>query len=248
MLELKMVNKQFAGDYLFRGFKLLWHRQLRLFVVIPIIINIILMILIFAIGMHYFNDLIRWLLHFLPYWLAWLRWLLWILFVVTSIVIFAYTFTIITNIIAAPFNGFLAEKVQILMTGKVPNEQTSWHDTIKDIPREIGRAAKTLLYYLPRALICFILLFVPLLQTIVPILWFILNAWMMSIQYLDYPMDNNKISFHLMLKKLSQKRLPNLSFGCCILLATMIPIVNLIVMPAAVIGATLFWLDHYQEH
>ena len=242
-----MITKQFAGDYFFRGFKLLWHPQLRLFVIMPIAINIILIVVLLAISIHYFNDLVHWLLHFLPHWLVWLSWLLWILFTVASIIVFAYTFTIITNIIAAPFNGFLAEKVQLLMTGKNPSEDTSWHNMLKDIPREIGRAAKTLFYYLPRALICFILLFIPLLQAIVPVLWFILNAWMMSIQYLDYPMDNNKISFHMMLKKLSQKRLPNLSFGCCVLLATMIPIINLVVMPAAVIGATLFWLEQYQD-
>ena len=242
-----MMTKQFAGDYLFRGFKMLWHPKLRLFVMMPILLNIILMIALFSVNIHYFGTFINWLLHFLPHWLAWLSWLLWLLFAISSIVIFAYTFTIITNIIAAPFNGFLAEKVQLFVTGDSPESDASWRDTIKDIPREIARAAKTLLYYLPRALVCFILLFIPLLQAIVPILWFILSAWMMSIQYMDYPMDNNKISFHDMLKKLTQKRLPNLSFGCCVLLATMIPIVNLIVMPAAVIGATLFWIEHYQK-
>ena len=242
-----MVVNQFAGHYFFRGLKMLWHPQLRLFIIIPVLINMILLILLLTTSVHYFNVLALWLLHFLPSWLAWLSWLLWLLFIITSIVIFAYLFTVISNIIAAPFNGLLAEKVQILVTGEISNQPTTWQATAKDIPRSIARAGKTFLYYLPRALVCFMLLFVPLLQMIVPIIWFIFNAWMMSIQYLDYPMDNNKISFHDMLKKLSQKRLANLSFGCCVLLATMIPILNLVIMPAAVIGATIFWLEQYQK-
>ena len=242
-----MHEQSFAGNYFFRGLKMLWHPKLCIFVIMPILINIVLFILVLIVSIHYFDALVHWLLHFLPHWLAWLSWLLWLLFVITGIVVFAYLFTLVSNIIGAPFNGLLAEKVQALVTGKLPSDNTTWQDTIKDIPREIGRAAKALFYYLPRALICLILLFIPFVQTVVPILWFIFNAWMMSVQYLDYPMDNNKISFHDMLKKLSQRRLSNLSFGCCVLIGTMIPVINLIVMPAAVIGATLFWLDQYQE-
>lgn len=242
-----MADKYFAGDYFLRGLKLLWHPKLRLFVIIPIVINILLMVALLMVGIHYFEALVQWLLHFLPHWLAWLSAPLWLVFALSFILMFAYTFTIITNIISAPFNGLLAEKVQQLQGSTPISAEMSFAQVVAATPRNVGRAARSFLYFLPRALVCFILLFVPLLQTIVPVVWFIFNAWMMSVQYMDYPMDNNDISFKAMLKKLTEKRSANFTFGASVLIGTMIPIVNLVVMPAAIIGATLFWCEHYQD-
>lgn len=242
-----MAEKHFAGGYFIRGLKLLLHPKLRIFVLIPLTINIALMLTMLMLGIHYFEQLVQWLLHFLPHWLVWLSAVLWLVFSISFVLMFAYTFTIITNIISAPFNGLLSEKVQE-MYGSIPaSAQMTFTQVIADTPRTVGRAARSFLYFLPRALVCFILLFIPLLQAIVPVLWFIFNAWMMSVQYMDYPMDNNKISFNSMLNKLTQKRSANFTFGTSVLIGTMIPVLNLLVMPAGVIGATLFWCDHYQD-
>jgi CysZ protein len=242
-----MESPNFAGNYFFRGLKLLWHPKLRLFALLPIIINIILMIALLTLSIHYFHSLVNWLLHFLPGWLDWLSWLLWLVFSISYLLIFTYTFTIITNIIGAPFNGLLAEKVQEMFGSRPASADMSVAQVIAATPRNVGRAAKSFLYFLPRAFLFLILLFIPLLQTIVPVLWFIFNAWMMSVQYIDYPMDNNKIGFKAMLKKLTTHRAANFSFGVVVLIGTMIPLLNLVVMPAAVIGATLLWIDQYKE-
>lgn len=241
-----MQRPAIATDYFLRGLKLLWHPKLRLFVLLPILLNIILMIAMLVLSIHYFEQLVIWLLSFLPHWLRWLSWLLWLVFSISYVLIFAYTFTIITNIIGAPFNGLLSEKVQLLYGSTPASAKMSTAQVVAAIPRNIGRAAKSFLYFLPRALLCLILLFAPVIQAAVPVIWFILNAWMMSVQYMDYPMDNNKISFKSMLSKLSEQRSANFTFGASVLIATMIPVLNLIVMPAAVIGATLFWLERYK--
>jgi CysZ protein len=68
---------------------------------------------------------------------------------------------------------------------------------------------------------------------------------MMAIQYCDYPMDNNKVSFRQMKVMLAERRLTSLSFGAIVQIGMMIPLVNLIMMPAAVIGATLFWCEEH---
>jgi len=70
---------------------------------------------------------------------------------------------------------------------------------------------------------------------------------MMAIQYCDYPMDNNKVSFRQMKIMLAERRLTSVSFGALVQLGMMIPLVNLIVMPAAVIGATLYWIEEHVE-
>ena len=73
---------------------------------------------------------------------------------------------------------------------------TGMLDVVKDVPRTFGREWTKLKYYLPKAIGCLILFLIPVVgQTLAPVLWFLLSAWMMAIQYVDYPFDNHKIGF-----------------------------------------------------
>lgn len=104
-----------------------------------------------------------------------------------------------------------------------------------------------LLYYIPRAVILLILFFIPGIgQTLAPVLWFIFGARMMSVQYGDFPFDNHKVSFPEMKSTLRRDNMTNLQFGSLVSVLTMIPFVNLFIMPAAVCGATALWVDRYR--
>ena len=61
-------------------------------------------------------------------------------------------------------------------------------------------------------------------------------------QYIDYPADNHKLGWNEMLAWLRQKRWQSMSFGGIVYLMLLIPVVNILMMPAAVAGATLFWV------
>ncbi len=52
-----------------------------------------------------------------------------------------------------------------------------------------------LAYILPRMAILFVISWIPVINLIAPLLWGAFTAWTMAITYLDYPMDNNKVSF-----------------------------------------------------
>ena len=65
---------------------------------------------------------------------------------------------------------------------------------------------------------------------------------MMAIQYIDYPADNHKLGWNYMLAWLREKRWKSLGFGGRVYLVLLIPVVNILMMPAAVAGATLFWV------
>ncbi|MCY1379177.1 Sulfate transporter CysZ [compost metagenome] len=60
--------------------------------------------------------------------------------------------------------------------------------------------------------------------------------------YIDYPADNHKLGWNEMLAWLRKKRWQSLGFGGFTYLALMISFVNILMMPAAVAGATLFWV------
>ena len=118
-------------------------------------------------------------------------------------------------------------------------------DVVKDIPRTLTREWKKLAYYIPRAIGFFILMWI--LPVIGQVIWFLFVAWMMAVQYKDYPFDNHKVPFPVMKQALKQHQGLSYSFGISVAVFAMIPIVNLIIMPVAICGATALWVDHYRE-
>ncbi len=146
-----------------------------------------------------------------------------------------------------PFLGLLAEQLEGSLTGK-PLPDTGLLGIAKDLPRIMAREWRKLMYYLPRALLLLALYFVPGIgQTVAPVLWFLFSAWMLAIQYCDYPFDNHKVSFADMRRALRQHKTDNLQFGALVSLFTMIPILNLVILPVAVCGATAMWVDRYRS-
>ena len=114
---------------------------------------------------------------------------------------------------------------------------------MRDLPRLLRRQFQLLGYWLPKAILCLLLFFVPFVHVLAPVLWFLFNAWMMSMQYMDYPMDNHRVSFARMRYQLAERRAFYLGFGSAVLLMSMIPIINVLVMPAAVIAATEVYVN-----
>ncbi|KPZ70520.1 MULTISPECIES: sulfate transporter CysZ [Shewanella] len=234
-------------NYFIDGFKLIKQPGLRTFVFIPLMVNLVLFstAIYFAVGK--LDELFGWMNSQIPEYLTWLNFFLWPLAIVSLLVVMSFVFSSVMNWIAAPFNGLLAEKVEMHLTGKPLNSGTTV-DLIKDLPRILGREWIKLKYYLPRALLFLVLFIVPVVgQTAAPILWFLFSAWMMAIQYCDFPFDNHKVPFNDMKFALAQTKGTSYSFGAAVTLFSMIPIVNFIVMPVAICGATAMWVDKYRE-
>jgi CysZ protein len=237
-------------DYFFQGFKLITTKGLKRFVFFPLTINLIL----FSVGFYFlFGEIsssIIWLTDLIPDW-DWLSWLkeglsyiIWPIAVVTILLVFALIFGTLANWISAPFNGLLAEKVEQHLTGQRMDD-SGLIDVFKDIPRTLGRELSKLAYYLPRA-IGFLLLFF-ILPVFGQVLWFLFSAWMMAIQYCDYAFDNHKVSFRDMKHILQANRSKSFSFGITVSVFSLIPILNFLVMPVAVCGATALWVDELKE-
>lgn len=238
------VYSEFGGSYVQRGFELAFQKGLRRYVLIPLAINIVLFSVAIYATFHYTTIGVEKLMAWLPAYLYWLEVVLWPLIVIGIVLIFALTFTSVANIIASPFNSLLAEQVEIKLTGKGPIDG-GVAGMIKDIPRIIGREFQKIIYFLPRILgFGLLLLFVPILGQI---LWFLFGGWMMTIQYADYPFDNHKVPFRTMRQELWRHSGKSLSFGCIVAVLASIPIINLMMIPVAVCGATAMWVDHIQS-
>lgn len=238
-----------GGRYLLQGFSMMTEPGLRAFVLIPLLINTLLFTLAIALLMSQFSGWVDYWMSFLPEWgwLDFIRGFFWLIFAVLVLATVYFSFSIVANFIAAPFNGILAEKVEQRLRGELEPEATGWKALIASIPHSLQRELAKMAYYLPRLLILLIITFIPVINLAAPFLWFLFGAWMMAIQYCDYPMDNNRVSFKQMHGYLKQQRFSSLGFGALVSLGLLVPVLNLLIMPAAVVGATVYWVRDFAE-
>lgn len=236
-----------ALNYLSRGARIILAPGLKRFIIVPLLANILVFIATTMILVSVFSDFLAFLMGWLPGWLEFLAWVLWAIFAVAVLFVYGYSFNLITNIIAAPFYGILAEKVEQRLTGQTPPAE-SWAALI---PRTLGRELVKLWYFFTRGLLIFLLImvswFIPGVNLIVLVITALWSAWCMAVQYIDYPADNHQINFPELRRRLRQPTLTSYSFGGLVMLASIIPIVNIFAMPVAVAGATIFWLDELRQ-
>jgi CysZ protein len=234
--------------YFLYGIELTMKPGIRGFVLLPLLANVLL---VGSALIYLFSHLDGWIetwMASLPSYLSWLSWVLWPVLVITILGVFSYFFSTLANFVAAPFNGLLAEKVERHLTND-PSLESSFVDVVKDIPRVLAREWRKLLYILPKAIGLFILLLIPAIgQTFGPLFWFLFTAWMLAVQYCDYPFDNHKIGFNEMRTDLKSQQFKCYSFGALVSVFTTIPILNLFIMPIAVCGATAMWVMEFKEN
>lgn len=240
------MTEFFAGArYLLRGFRLLRTPGLRRYVVVPLLVNTLLFGGVLLTGGRAFDRLMTTLMSFVPDWLQWLEWLVWPLFFAAAIVLVFFTFTLVANLLGAPFNGVLAGAVERHLCGTsagLPEQQV-----LAGIMPALAGEARKLRYFLARALPLLLLFVVPVINAAAPLVWAIFGSWMLALEYLDYPLGNRGVHFLQQRALLRQRRALVLGFGAAIVTASLIPVLNFIVMPAAVAGATALYVDRLRE-
>ncbi len=226
--------------YLAKGLSLISSKGIKRYVLIPLSLNIFLFGALIWTGYSQFAPTVEWMMSFVPDWLSFLESILWLFITSLTAIIVFFIFTPVANIIAAPFNAIMAEKVEELLTGQDINSNVSLMTIIKDsIMSQIGK----LVYILLWSLLLLLISFIPVINIISPFLWIIFGSWLLSLEYLDYPMGNHDLTFKQQKETLKKRRGLSLGFGGSVMILTSIPIINFIVMPVAVAGATAMWVD-----
>lgn len=218
---------------------MMFNPALRWFVFLPLLINVFVFSAIVYWTSQQFSGWMATLMGWLPEWMSFSEYLLWPLFLLGIIVSVFFSFTIIGNLIASPFNAILAEKVQRMEGVVLPD--IALKDWVVILPKSIGRELRKLQYYLPKILLLLLLSFIPVVNLISPIIWFLFNGWMVAVQYCDYAADNRALSFKDMIKHLKNNVSGVWTFGATVNVMMLIPFINLLIIPAAVIGSTLLW-------
>jgi CysZ protein len=239
-----MGNNPLAGAAFFlRGMRLIFAPGVRAYVIVPLLVNILLFSALIYFGAAQFRDLLDWLL---PDWLEWLTWLLLPLFVVVTLIVVFFSFSLVGNLVAAPFNGLLAEAVECHLRG-APAPGSGVKQMILDLGRTMMSELRKLAYIVLRGIPVLILFLIPGLNLAAPFIWLLFGAWMLAISYVDYPMGNHGLGFPEQRRTLAQHRYLALGFGGAAMVALAIPLVNFLVIPAAVAGATVLWVERLEK-
>ncbi len=208
---------------------------------IPIIINTLIYALVVGGGVYFFPDLME---MFLPVGDSWyftvLRVFTWVVFSVTVGLAIYFTFFAVTALLASPFNEVLSSKYEALIKGKSI-------DNSHDIPAVIKQEIKRFLIYLG-VFICLLvftltLSLIPFVNLIVPVLWALFAGFLSAFEFLSYPLDRRAMTNREKLSFIRQRPARSLGFGLMVAGALMIPLVNLMVIPSAVVGATRLFLE-----
>lgn len=238
-------------SYLFKAIPLLTKPGIKSYVIIPLLINIFFFSIGIYFGFAYFAEYMDNFLDTSNMW-SWvaaivdvIKPLLYLIFGLALLVLIFYTFSIVANIIAAPFNSLLAEATEKHLTGQTIQDSSGFKQILKDLLPTILMEIRKLIYMILWSIpFLFILFFIPIIG---PLIWFLFTAWMMSLQYMDYPMANHQLNFAQQRALQGKKRWFSIGFGGITMGASMIPFVNFIIIPTAVIAATIIWVEQYSE-
>ena len=226
--------------YFLRGFAIVTRPGIRTYVVVPLLINVGLFAALLWFSMSWLVDFAR---DMLPDWLDFLAWILIPTYVLAVFMAGFYTFNIVANLLAAPFNGLLAEAVERHLTGRSPRSGGGWRSFARELGGTLVAEVRKLAYVTVRSLPLLVLFIIPGINVVAPLVWFAVGAWMLAITYVDYPMANHGIGFDELLARLRERRLLGLGFGGAAMAALAVPVLNFIVVPCAVAGATAMWVE-----
>lgn len=216
------------------GFALIFKSGVKRYVLVPLLVNTAL----FGGAIWLLRDQMQsWIDQLLPEWLSWLQWLIEPLFWVTVLLLVFYSFSLVANLIAAPFNSLLAASVEKILTGKKPEDFSSealW----KIAARSFAAELRKMLYFVKWLIPLVILTLIPVVNVVAPFAWFLFAAWSFSLEYMDYPLGNRGMLFAEIRDYSRKNRMRSLGLGTGVFLLTSIPLLNFLAMPVAVCAAT----------
>lgn len=167
-------------------------------------------------------------------WSTILRWLTYAGFTVGFFFFIFFTFVTFSSIISIPFMDMLSAGIERRLS---PHDEDAsfWFGIKKGIASSTVMMFKMLLIMI----VSLPLLLIPMVGTVV---YFLINAWYAGFGYLDFPMGRRGWTYKEKCEFMKHAKKSQLMFGSVIYGMTMIPILNLVIIPWATAAGTLLFL------
>lgn len=208
---------------------------------IPAIISGLLLLGAFTAMVFFVDDVVRWATPFLDDWSSRTRDLIRFvaMFAVAAVwvLLSVLAFAALTLAVGQPFYEAISKRVEDQLGG-VPNEVDVkfW----RNLPRSIFDSVRLLVVAASFGVVLFAIGLVPVVGTIVSaVLGATLGGWILALELSGVPFERRGLRLKRRRQMLRTRRPMALGFGVATFLCFLIPFGAVLVMPAAVVGATL---------
>jgi len=254
MSRIKNLGTGFT--YIFRGFGLLFQKpKLWPWAILPTIINLILIVIILSVFIHYYGDLYGWLADHIGhigienpgawYWhvLDGILWVIDVLFqvliVLISLVILLIVAYGLSFIVAAPFNDALSERVETILTGEEPPAFTV-KKFIGDLFRIVKIESIKAIILIAIPVVLFVLNVIPVIGGVLYVLLtLVFGAWDLGFAFADLPMGRKVIPLKGRWEFAKTNKWTLIGFGA----GFIVPFFALIFAAPMVVGGTILYVE-----
>jgi CysZ protein len=237
------ISDFFSGlSFLLRGLGMYARSPRLMFLgLIPALISGVLLVGAFVAVIYFADDLARFVTPFANDWSSGVRstvrTLVGIAIVGVWLVLSVLIFTALTLLIGEPFYEAISKNVEDRLGG-VPNEVNPTF--LRMLPRIIADSVRLVVKSAFLGVPIFLIGLIPAVgQITAAILGAMLAGWMLAIELTGVPFDRRGLRLRDRRRMLSERRSMALGFGTATFLCFLIPLGAVLVMPAAVAGATL---------
>ena len=167
----------------------------------------------------------------------------WIVGIVMTVVLYfviSWTFVLIISIIASPFNDVISARVERAILGKSEEDVSdNFSNMFKRIFQILWNESKKIVFIIVLSVFGFLLSFIPFL---VPVSM-IISALLLAIGFLDYSWSRNNMKFSDCVGNLKGSLVSYMLGGIVFLFMIAVPVLNLFVLPYAVVYFTVLYAD-----
>jgi CysZ protein len=158
-----------------------------------------------------------------------------------AILLVVYTFTALTLAVGDTFYERIWRSVEKRLGGAPPDPDVSlW----RSLARSVGEALRLLVVTALIGVTLFACGFIPVIgQTVVPVLGALVGGWFLTLELTGFAFSARGLSLRDRRRMLGARRARTLGFGVLTYLLFLLPLGAVVVMPAAVAGATLLSRD-----
>jgi len=229
-----MIN---GAASLFSGFSMLLGKTALRGVLWRIVLLLFVLMLVVGVGVYGLAEYLAGL--WLPAGDAWywqiLSWLAWCLAVLLALFTGAVSFTVLGSIAVAPWLDILAARAEALHAGAaLPEAEGGW---LRPAMQSLANAVRPLAGLMGMGLLALAVIWLPLVgQVAAMLIWGYAGIRFLNFELLDVPATRRGWTFPRRKSALAGQPLFWLGFGGVAMFLMLLPVINLLVLPAAVVA------------
>jgi CysZ protein len=209
--------------------------------ILPALITFVVLVGSFILLLYFIDDIARWATWFADDWGSGARSLIQLLvglaIVGVAALVFIVGYTAITLAVGDPFYEKISEKVDDQFGGLRNAVELPWY---RELARGLGESVRLIMFSVVVGIALFLAGLLPAVgQTVVPVIGAIIGGWTLSVELTGVAFARRGMRLKDRRRVLRRHRPLALGFGVGVFLCFLIPFGAVIIMPAAVAGATL---------